>query len=844
MENFGKGKDQLKKMAKYNSKHNKGWGWFVHPNAGNVEYNNSVFNSMMGINKTTEPANSTESIKTSIGNTSTSEGGEGVVENKMNENNMLKQHDLNTYVKQYNVTLVDKDGNQYNITPTIDYDIYKDFNSEDDVFNYFQNLYDDKIIDIYILNEYSLNEDLIQSDSDEAFKKNVETEIKAGKPRKQALAIAYSVREKNRMKKELKEAVEDKIGMERISTPRGTFRVYFGTWKDFKNEPDSEDWGLWFDYQTPERSWWEHPERWYKIMHNHNTQHAVAVLYKDYTADRYEKGYMNESQEMELNEDLIQSDSDEAFKKNVETEMKAGKPRKQALAIAYSVKEKNRMKEDLEDKIVIKFEPVMGDYFKGVQNAAFHLSSKLKALKDEVDYPAIDFTLDKDSFEKHNVNPKEFYNDLVDELRDTYGYGLSSKESHYAENPTMFDYTYTVSELDESTCKNTSTESLTETAHKEDLDIPQEKEKCMKKELKESTIFDKIGANIANAKGYNYIAYEKVSDDVYGFLFDDGADEFELEFTEKQLEPYGFMSEEETDYEESLNEDTKDEYIEYLTNIKGWSEEEAKRFADYFDDYDDLDESLDDYIVLTFKAKNNMTGEEVVESEEFLKEYLPKDKENLFKFIENMVEFDGKDYTVLEVIDSKKPVRYKGKVSKSEIESDIKKIIRDAYSEFDEDEYNDYIGDYLYVDVSEGTTEDNDEYVKVEIRADMGYDELSDLAYDKLDPYIQKHDKDAYFDFERPGIINAYLHRYKLTEGKMKEIDIEMQDAGGKEAYIKQLENELKTVRAERHYLDTIARSQVNRGGAYDNEEEVNEAIAEYDKDIASLEAKLKIVRG
>lgn len=37
---------------------------------------------------------------------------------------------------------------------------------------------------------------------------------------------------------------------------------------------------------------------------------------------------------------LIKSKSKEAFKKNVQTEMRAGKPRKQALAIAYSVKRK------------------------------------------------------------------------------------------------------------------------------------------------------------------------------------------------------------------------------------------------------------------------------------------------------------------------------------------------------------------------------------------------------------------------------------------------------------------------------------------------------------------------
>lgn len=41
---------------------------------------------------------------------------------------------------------------------------------------------------------------------------------------------------------------------------------------------------------------------------------------------------------------LIKSKSKEAFKKNVKTEMKAGKPRKQAVAIAYSVQRKAKEK--------------------------------------------------------------------------------------------------------------------------------------------------------------------------------------------------------------------------------------------------------------------------------------------------------------------------------------------------------------------------------------------------------------------------------------------------------------------------------------------------------------------
>ena len=39
---------------------------------------------------------------------------------------------------------------------------------------------------------------------------------------------------------------------------------------------------------------------------------------------------------------LIKSKSNKAFKHNVKAEIKAGKPKKQALAIAYSVKRKSK----------------------------------------------------------------------------------------------------------------------------------------------------------------------------------------------------------------------------------------------------------------------------------------------------------------------------------------------------------------------------------------------------------------------------------------------------------------------------------------------------------------------
>lgn len=66
--------------------------------------------------------------------------------------------------------------------------------------------------------EESLDEKLIQSDSDKALQKNIETEIEAGKDPKQAAAIAYSVQEKNKKKEEsLKTYAGDPITSEEVN---------------------------------------------------------------------------------------------------------------------------------------------------------------------------------------------------------------------------------------------------------------------------------------------------------------------------------------------------------------------------------------------------------------------------------------------------------------------------------------------------------------------------------------------------------------------------------------------------------------------------------------------------
>ena len=147
----------------------------------------------------------------------------------------------------------------------------------------------------------------------------------------------------------LNEQVEDHLSTEELKTSRGTFKIYDGTWEDFKDEDDSDDWKFWFTHSYPENvPGWE-VEKVYKIVYRDEPASVIAIIYKDYVGDK------------KINEDLIQSDSDEAFKKNVETEMKAGKPRKQALAIAYSIKEKNRLKKENLENRYSQFKEYPGD---------------------------------------------------------------------------------------------------------------------------------------------------------------------------------------------------------------------------------------------------------------------------------------------------------------------------------------------------------------------------------------------------------------------------------------------------------------------------------------------------
>lgn len=99
-------------------------------------------------------------------------------------------------------------------------------------------------------------------------------------------------------------------------------------------------------------------------------------------------------------------------------------------------------------------------------------------------------------------------------------------------------------------------------------------------------------------------------------------------------------------------------------------------------------------------------------------------------------------------------------LNKESLEQEIRKAIREHFRTWDDEDYEDMIGEYLVVEVED----QEDGRTKVEVRAELTYNTMDKIA-DELNKIVQKYDKDAYFDHEDAGIINAFID--KNAEGKV-----------------------------------------------------------------------------
>lgn len=67
-------------------------------------------------------------------------------------------------------------------------------------------------------------------------------------------------------------------------------------------------------------------------------------------------------------------------------------------------------------------------------------------------------------------------------------------------------------------------------------------------------------------------------------------------------------------------------------------------------------------------------------------------------------------------------------------------------------------GDYLVVETTPVDFDDGTSGYRVEVRAELGYDDMYDLV-SALDPVIMEYDEYAYFDMDEPGIASGYVRK-------------------------------------------------------------------------------------
>lgn len=148
------------------------------------------------------------------------------------------------------------------------------------------------------------------------------------------------------------------------------------------------------------------------------------------------------------------------------------------------------------------------------------------------------------------------------------------------------------------------------------------------------------------------------------------------------------------------------------------------------------------YVVLMDKDGNEFTEEVVIDMRkirhplDLVKKYAPALAE---LFVKEIREFHA---------DLNESVK---KVDLNKLETEIKDKVKEVMTspEFGYD--LEYVEDYSTVEVKRV-----DDRVKVEIRAEVTFEGLMELGQ-ACNPIVEKYDKDAYFDPERPGITNAYL---------------------------------------------------------------------------------------
>lgn len=81
-----------------------------------------------------------------------------------------------------------------------------------------------------------------------------------------------------------------------------------------------------------------------------------------------------------------------------------------------------------------------------------------------------------------------------------------------------------------------------------------------------------------------------------------------------------------------------------------------------------------------------------------------------------------------------------------------------------------------------------------------------------------------------------------LVESVMSDLDLEVKEAGGKEAWIANVDEQIDDLSHYLNYLKKSAYNEVNRGGNFESTDEVDEAVRNCEKQLGLLKSKKQIV--
>ena len=108
----------------------------------------------------------------------------------------------------------------------------------------------------------------------------------------------------------------------------------------------------------------------------------------------------------------------------------------------------------------------------------------------------------------------------------------------------------------------------------------------------------------------------------------------------------------------------------------------------------------------------------------------------------------------------------KESIDKNSLKSKLEAEIRDVVKNFGYDD--DFVNDYIFVEVKEDKFYDGEPALKCEIRTELSYEECFELA-SKLTPIVEAEDNNAYFDMEDAHTLVAYLDPNTTAESELTE---------------------------------------------------------------------------